>query len=168
MSKSILTQALLRQLLTYDAETGDFRWNVNRTNGVKAGDLAGTVNRSHGYVMICINDQRYRAHRLAWFYVHGDWPAFDLDHRDTDRTNNRMNNLRPTTDTMNTGNSRRYRNNTSGYKGVHWHKTKKAWFAHIRVDGKLVQIGRFIDPESAHAAYVAAAVAHFGEFARSG
>lgn len=162
------TQARVKELLDYNPETGVFTWKVNRTRGVKAGDAAGTINRSHGYIIVCIDNRRYRGHRLAWFVVHGSWPAFDLDHVDTDRTNNCIKNLRPTDDTMNTGNSSRYKNNTSGYKGVSWHKSKKAWFANIRVNGRLVCLGKFSDPQAAHNAYMTAARAHFGEFARAG
>ena len=96
-----------------------------------------------------------------------EWPPFDLDHIDGDRTNNRMSNLRPTNDRLNCGNAKRYKNNTSGHKGVSWHITKKAWFANIRVHGKLVHLGKFNDPETAHEAYMTAARKHFGEFARA-
>jgi hypothetical protein len=156
----------VRELLDYDPETGVFRWKMNRTNGVKAGDVAGVVNASHGYVIVCIENRRYRGHRLAWFYTHGEWPTFDLDHADADRTNNALSNLRPCNDALNVANARRRKDNTSGFKGVSWHKTKKRWFAHIRVDGVLRHLGGFSDPAAAHDAYAAAALKHYGEFAR--
>jgi hypothetical protein len=164
----MLTHDRLRELVFYDPETGNFTWRVKRSRGVKAGAIAGTRNRSHGYVMICLENHRYRAHRLAWFYVHGEWPDGDIDHIDGDRTNNRIGNLRPCCDRLNAGNARRYANNSSGYKGVSWHKGNRAWCAQIRIDGRLKHLGQYDCPKKAHGAYMTAARKVFGEFARAG
>lgn len=87
-----LTRDALVSLLHYDELTGIFTWRHDRGHGL-AGKVAGT-RTLHGYWQISINDRLYRAHRLAWFYVHGVWPARVLDHIDGDRLNNRLNNLR--------------------------------------------------------------------------
>jgi hypothetical protein len=91
-----------------------------------------------------------------------------IDHRDMVRDHNWIANLRPATVTQNLGNTRRRKDNTSGFKGVSLQgkKTKK-WCAEIKANGHRVRLGRFDTPEEAHAAYCAAAPQFFGEFART-
>lgn len=73
------TQALLRSLLDYDAQTGAFTWKVQRSPRIKAGALAGSTS-GNGYRYITVNGQTHSEHRLAWLYVHGEFPASELDH----------------------------------------------------------------------------------------
>jgi hypothetical protein len=165
-----LTQARLKELLHYDPETGVFTWLVWRPNGVKVGDVAGVVHGHTGYLRIKIDRRQYAAGRLAWLYMTGAFPAFRIDHEDTDKLNNRWCNLRPASASQNAANRTAPRNNTSGYKGVHYTRARtsyKKWAAHIRVDGVLKTLGYFSKPEEAHAAYVQAARAAFGQYARS-
>ena len=71
----------LRSILSYNPETGGFRWAVDRgcnANRMKAGSIAGSL-KSHGYVAIKINGVFYRAHRLAWYISTGEWPAPDIE-----------------------------------------------------------------------------------------
>jgi hypothetical protein len=89
-----------------------------------------------------------------------------VDHRDLDRTNNRWNNLRRATRSTNAANTRRQRNNTSGFKGVYPHHKTGRWYAQIRKDGRGYYLGSFATPQAAHEAYAAAARELFGEFAR--
>ncbi len=93
-------------------------------------------------------------------------PDERVDHKDGNNLNCRRDNLRVTNHAGNMQNSRRRKNNKSGYKGVWWHKDAHAWQAQIRVNGKAVHLGYFDTPEAAHAAYCNAAKAQFGEFAR--
>lgn len=90
----------------------------------------------------------------------------EVDHIDGDSLNNRRSNLRLATRSQNNMNKRRYRNNRSGYKGVRWNKQCQKWQAEIRLNNKVKYLGRYNDPEQAYAAYCAAAVELFGEFAR--
>ena len=77
--KSTLTAEVLRNLLSYDAETGIFTW-IGKPNGrVAHGAQAGTF-LPDGYVRIKLRRKLYLAHRLAWFYVHGVWPENEIDH----------------------------------------------------------------------------------------
>jgi hypothetical protein len=131
---------------------------------VRPGDVAGCP--SHGYILIRLDGMLHRAHRLAWFYVTGEWPPLGIDHSNLDRADNRWHNLRLATQSQNCANVRTRRNSASGLKGVVKHADK--WRAMIRNKGRMHHLGLFPTKEEAHAAYVAAAISFYGEFARSG
>ena len=161
-----LTQQRLREVLRYDPLTGVFCWRVTRSPNARAGSIAGCIN-AQGYVKISIDRRIHSAHRLAWLYTHGVWPAGDIDHKDAVRSNNSIANLRPATDSENGANARRPSDNTSGFKGVCWNGQHKRWVARIKAHGRRVHIGYFDNPAIAHKAYVAKAVELFGDFARA-
>src|SRR5436190_3052678 len=125
----------LKRLLSSDQETGEFRWRVSRRGHVKAGDLAGTSSPD-GYRRIFINGKPYLAHRLAWFYIFGEWPETEIDHKNTDHGDNSISNLRKATRSQNEGNKSRRADNTSGYKGVRWRNDIEKYEARIRIAGK--------------------------------
>lgn len=162
-----LTQARLKELLRYDPETGVFTWLVWHPNGVKVGDMVGVIHKDTGYRQIKIDGRPYVAGRLAWLYMIGALPSSRIDHEDTDKLNNSWHNLRPATASQNGANRCAPRNNTSGYKGVHFHKVRRLWQSQIRVAGKLLYLGRFDSIDLATAAYQSAAAKHFGQYARS-
>jgi hypothetical protein len=99
--------------------------------------------------------------------VTGSLPAQYIDHKDNDPSNNRFDNLREATPTENARNVRTPKRNTSGLKGASWYAPNGKWAAKIRVNGRLLHLGYHATVEQAHAAYVAAAHAYFGEFARA-
>jgi len=134
-----LTQARLKELLHYDPDTGVFTWRETgpgRKNGLIAGCL-----RVDGYWFIAIDQQRYLAHRLAWFYVHGYFPENDTDHINRIRTDNRISNLREASRQCNSRNSGLLSTNTSGIKGVCWNKNYSKWQANITDSGKQIYLG---------------------------
>lgn len=160
---------LLRSLLDYDPTTGTFKFRCradtsNAWNARWAGKEAGNLGEQL-YVSIQLLGRSYKAHRLAWLYVYGEWPDGDLDHEDTDRSNNRIGNLRSATRSQNLANTFPRSNNTSGFKGVTWNKKNSKWVAAIR-KGKSLHLGCFDEIEHAAAAYRIAAAYIFGEFAR--
>ena len=161
-----LTQERQRHLVSYDPENGVFRHNGVLGHRVSAGDEAGAVN-DRGYVKLCVDGRSYQGHHLAWLYVHGRWPKGKLDHRDRDRSNNRVDNLREATNSQNQANRAKQSNNTSGYKGVYWIATAQKWLAKIVHKRKQYHLGLFDSPERAHEAYRAGAERIHGEFARS-
>jgi len=91
-----------------------------------------------------------------------------VDHRDGDGLNNRRTNLREATRAQNARNARRSITNTSGFKGVTFHKGAGRWMAQIHVRGRHLYLGLHDTPEIAHEAYMAAARKHYGEFASNG
>lgn len=162
-----LTQARLREVLNYDPETGVFTWKISKSGGhIKSGRLAGSAN-SKGYIQIKFEGVSYKAHRLAWLYMTGRWPAEEIDHEDLDKGNNRWSNLREATQSQQVANRPVLKSSRSGLKGIRLCKHSGKWWARIRVQNKRVSLGCFDTPEAAHAAYCRAAVKHFGEFARA-
>lgn len=150
----MLTQERLKELLDYDPDTGAFTWKVNRTAGIKVGDIAGTNNQ--GYIMIRVDGKKYSAHRLAWLYVYGCWPTNEIDHINRVRGDNRSCNLREVTKQENGWNQSMYKSNKSGFTGVHWSQKESCWVAQIQKRGSKMTLGRYDTPEEANAAYVRA------------
>lgn len=158
-----LTQTRLRDLVTYDPETGVMRWRIPRRRA-RPGDIIGTRNEQ-GYLRVEINGRCYRVHRLIWLYVYGEWPPNEIDHINHVRDDNRLINLRLASPSQNQANKGPTQRNTSGYKGVSWHSQCKKWNAYITVRGRRKSLGLYPDKEQASAAYKAAARFHFGEYA---
>lgn len=154
----MITQRRLKSLLHYNSETGFFTWRVNKCR-VVAGDLAGRI--SLGYCVIKIDQGEYMAHRLAWLYMTGAWPKNQIDHRDRHRSNNAFLNLREATNKQNHENQGLPVSNTSGIKGVRWDASRQKWFAFIKHNGKMLNLGRFKVVEEATAARVKAESAMF-------
>jgi len=91
--------------------------------------------------------------------------AGDVDHIDGNGLNNQRCNLRMASRSQNNVNSKRPKNNTSGFKGVYPRSWDGKPVAQIGIDGRRVYLGTFDDPRDAARAYNEAAVKHFGEFA---
>lgn len=154
MAASILTQAKLKRLLDYNLETGLFLWKISKS-GIK-NIKAGTLN-SKGYIKIVINGKQYFAHRLAWMYVYGEFPNFQLDHINGIKSDNRISNLRIAEKSINNENLLKCKStNKSGYLGVTKRKGFDDFRADIRVNKKKIYLGIYKDAESAYFAYLQA------------
>lgn len=92
--------------------------------------------------------------------------GYQIDHINGNGLDNRRSNLRLCTCAQNQWNQSMRTDNTSGYRGVFWHKSSKCWTSSIRVHGKQIYLGLFKDKESAAVVYNEAALKYFGEFAR--
>jgi hypothetical protein len=149
MATKILTQARLKELLHYDADTGVFTNLVSR-QGLRygAGSIAGAKNRL-GYIVIQIDKVKIHAHRLAWLYVHGAWPTKQIDHINRKRDDNRLVNLRDVSASENIHNSSFGPLSASGVRNVVWHKRRKKWQAQIMVNNKYKYLGMFDDIKKA-------------------
>lgn len=153
----------LKSILNYDPTTGVFTWRASARNGW-VGRRAGSVNETSGYRRIYIDGRFYAEHRLAWFYIHGEWPSADIDHRNRQRIDNRLIAIRQATRSENSANRKRRVDNILGIKGVR-RKGAGRFEARIMKDGVAIQIGTFDSEKEAAAAYHAKAVELFGEFA---
>ena len=155
MAKADLTAHRLRELLTYDHETGVFT-NLTARGGICVGRKTGRVD-SRGYLQICLDGRRHLAHRLAWLYVTGQWPANEIDHINNVRLDNRLSNLREADRSINMQNIRNPRlGNTSGCLGVSYHKITAKWVAQIQAKGKKKHLGVFNTIEEAANVYIEA------------
>jgi len=159
----MITQEKLKEILSYDPETGFFTWNKRSENHFKshksfltwnskhAGKTAGSKHkkRSSFYVNIGIFWKIYSAHRLAFLYMTGDWPKHQVDHIDGDGLNNKWCNLRDVKAADNLKNLRLRVKNKSGCHGVYYRKELDKWAAKIGsgVTGK--HLGLFASKEAA-------------------
>jgi hypothetical protein len=158
MAEGILTADRLRETLHYDPETGVFTRKVRLAQRHQVGDRADFVVKGGGlagYYRVGLFSKRYLAHRLAWLYVHGEWPKHDIDHINGNPGDNRIANLRDVPNEINRQNMRAAcKGNSSGYLGVYWNKENRNWVARIQVNRKGIHIGCFSDPYIAHLAYL--------------
>ena len=157
-AKTLPSYSRLRELFDYDQETGQLINKSNRS-GVVAGSIAGCIN-SKGYIQIGIDNDAYLAHRLVWQWCLGLEPPDCIDHIDMDKANNRIENLRASTNALNRANTP-HRGGQSGFKGVYQDGSK--YRARMNVGGRTRNFGSYSTPELAHAAYCTAARSHYGE-----
>lgn len=170
-----MDQKYLHDCFDYDSETGELFWKLrprshfNTENGMKihaarfAGRVAGTSRRRAGkkntYLSVGLGDKRgMLVHRIIWCMAYGECPDI-IDHIDGDGTNNRIENLRSVSNSVNLRNTTMYATNTSGITGVAFRKDragKKNWLARIMVNKKSVQLGYFYTEGDAASARLAA------------
>ena len=170
--QDLITLAQMREILDYNSKTGAFLWKARADrskswNSAFAGTAAGWVDKK-GYIIITIGVD-YRAHRIAWLLAKGKWPPpeLDIDHRNRDKGDNRIENLRIATRTQNNANANLRSNNRSGAKGVSWDKVREKWTVRTRVGGKYCYLGRFDEFDDAVEAYRRAVIKAHGEFAKA-
>lgn len=158
----------VRELFSYDASDGTLRWKLKPRRGpaYRIGSIAGNLDK-RGYITISVDGIRMRAHRAIWAIMYGEWPTLEIDHINGNRFDNRLENLRLASRSENARN-RSYPNKV-GLRGVCFIKrnTLHPWRAQMRSNGRRLMLGHFATAEEAHAAYMAAAVADHGEFARA-
>lgn len=128
------------------------------------GEIAGTIQNNR-YRAVSFRGARELAHRLAWLYYYGEWPADDIDHINGNRDDNRISNLRLASRSQNNVNSVVPKNNTSGHKGAYYDKRRGHWVAEIWVYKRKIWLGSFPTTAEAGAAYQGALRLHYGEFA---
>jgi hypothetical protein len=157
----------LQALLEYNSENGHLKWLVRTAQRIQIGDRAGTVNPD-GYRQIRVFGRIYKAHRLIWFYVYGEWPKGWIDHINGNRDDNRITNLRVANGSQNSANSRKRTGGRSQYKGIYFHPHSGLWCARVTKNYKAVYCAYFRTDAEAHAAYVKAARRVFGEFFNKG
>lgn len=145
---------LVKSFLNYSPETGLFVWRerfnehglpIKNFNTRWAGKPAITAVHSKGYLCGNLFGNVELAHRLAWACAFDEWPAFQIDHINQIKTDNRLTNLRSVTNAENHRNMPMRKNNTSGVTGVYLDKRNGKWVS--RVAGKWV--GEFQNLSSA-------------------
>lgn len=157
-----------KELLEANFKTGKLFWkfrarnhfnsdnSFNRFNNNLAGKEAFTSKDTHGYFHGIILGKAYRAHRILWLLKHKQFPEFEIDHINQDRSDNRICNLREATPQQNSRNRSLRSDNKSGAVGVHFHKLTNKWTAQIHDGQRRKHLGLFETLESAIAARKAA------------
>lgn len=157
----------LQEVLDYDPETGVLLWRVRLSPRGNPGTPAGYVG-THGYRFVGIDGVRYLAHHLAWFHFYGV-PPDEIDHKNTKRDDNWIDNLREATSVQNARNRNRSSANTTGFKGVarfNHYGNRAKYRSSIRFEGKRIFLGLFHTPEEAYEAYCKKVRELHGEFGR--
>ncbi len=160
----MITLIILKRVLQYNPINGEFRWKVSLGSRCKLGGIAGTIN-DKGYRIIFIYHRKYKASRLAWFYMTGIWPKEEIDHKNLIKHDDSWDNLREANSSQNKANVALSIRNTSGIKGVTFYHGK--WQASIRLKGKSTHLGYFNNKEDAGIAYENAAKTEYREFYRT-
>ena len=148
---SLINQNRLKELVSYDIETGLMSWKAPRGR-VKPGTVISCQD-SRGYLVVRLDDKLYRVHRLAWLYVYGYMPN-TIDHINRNTSDNRILNLRECTQSENLLNASLSRHNKTGYKGVSFDKRKGLYRACTSKQRKHVFLGYFKTAEEAHKRYL--------------
>jgi hypothetical protein len=136
--------------ISYNPNTGEFVRLVGSGKGAKKGTVTkGSLDKSNGYLCVCVCGIQLYAHRLAWFLTHGSWPTQTIDHINRDKTDNRLQNLRDVSYADNNVNMGMRSHNTSGLEGVSWHAKARKWMAQIKRSGRYYYLGLFESTEDA-------------------
>jgi hypothetical protein len=160
----MLTKELLHEY--FDYQDGKLLWSkMSGTRSDLVGKEAGSINEQN-YRRIKIGNKLYMAHRVVFMYHHGYMPT-EVDHIDCDRQNNRIENLRAVSKKENCWNRKMPTNNTSGIKGVCWHKSTNRWYVQLQVNKKMKYLGTYEDIELAELVAIEARSKYHGEFARN-
>jgi hypothetical protein len=170
----------LRQLLSYDSDTGVFTHNQRplsmfsatwrhtaehgwrRWNTKFAGKRAGGIDKTHGYLKLQLVGNTIYGHHAAWAYVHGYWSESEIDHKNNEPSDNRIENLRVATSSQQKQNRRAGKFSKQLPKGVGWHTQRNKYRAYLGQK----HLGLFDTVEEAKEAYDRAASAQYGEFAK--
>ena len=152
-----LSQRGVRELINYDPETGIF------TRPGRPDEPVGRLHKD-GYRWLKIGEKEWSAHRLAWLYMTGEEASGDIDHINGIKDDNRFENLRVCESrSMNMGNQRLSRRNTSGAKGVS--RESGRYRARLHIKGKVYSSALLDSLDEAAHAYNKLALEHFGDFA---
>ena len=119
----------LKSLYEYDPETGSWTRLIS-SGGNLAGTPAGCVHPG-GYIKLKIKGDAYMSHRLAWFYMTGEWPKNRIDHVNGLEGDNRWCNLREATNSENMLNRKMNKNNKTGVKGVSFDNQTQRWSVQV-------------------------------------
>ena len=149
----------------FEYKDGSLFWKIAKQK-IKIGQKAGCLNNS-GYRIIRLNQKSYLEHRIIFALHHGYMPNF-IDHIDGNKLNNNIDNLREATKTQNHYNKSLQKNNTSGVKGVVWHKASKKWAVKLVVNKKIKNFGTYFDIEYAKFVVEAMRYKYHGNFANNG
>lgn len=142
----------VREYLHYDPASGIFTWVKSPARKIRIGSRAG-YSSVNGYRALKLRGQTVLEHRLAYLYMEGRWPDFEIDHRNRVRADNRWDNLRPAQHHENHQNRgikpRQFQPGARPTKGGRW-------YSRIKLRGRTQYLGTFDTEVEAGAAYLKA------------
>ena len=147
-----LTYQIANEYLAYNPETGQILRRKKTSRKTKEGQDACGMHSS-GYLRVTVLGERELAHRVAWLLYYGEWPKDKIDHRNGNRKDNRIANLREASTAENNQNMAGWRRSSSRFVGVSWDGSRLKWKAAITSGLKYKFLGRYDTEEEAHAAY---------------
>lgn len=131
---------LFRSYFAYDYETGDLFWKVKKSRRYP-GDPAQCLNC--GYLVTVLNGKIYRTHRVIWCIHNGPLArGVVIDHKDRNKLNNLLGNLRVATWGENMQNTKLRSDNSLGHKGIHQRENGRFRVA-VSANGKRTSVGTF-------------------------
>lgn len=136
----MITRELLKSLFKFNKDGSLTRLIKTNREALEGERTFGNLN-SRGYRRIGINGKHYLVHRLVFFYEKGFLPA-RIDHKDGNKDNNRIGNLRVCTPGQNISNSKKRKDNKSGIKGIKFSEKYGSWVAVVKYKGKAYQFQR--------------------------
>ena len=147
----------LRELFTYDAETGVLAWRISRSNTIRVGQVVANPSATTGYLRVSVNKKMLAAHRVAWALHYGQWPEGVIDHINHNRADNRIANLRDVPRLLNNlHRSGPQKNKGDLPLGVYLHKGRGKYYSQIQHNGHNRWLGYFPTAEAASEAHTAA------------
>ena len=146
MSKEIVTQEFLHA--SFDYKNGRL-YNKKSGHGKSTGSIAGTIKSDSGYRVIKIKGRAIYEHRLIFMWHYGYFPKI-IDHKNRNRSDNRIENLEDSNASKNAMNSGIWKTNTSGYRGVTKHTKNNSWIGQTWINGKKHHVGSFKTPYEAY------------------
>lgn len=152
----MLTQERLKEMFNYNKLTGDFI-RIKPLKGNQLYGIVGSLNND-GYISISVDWKRYGAHNLVWLYHYGKFPDLQLDHINSIKTDNRLENLREVSQAENQRNKKLHKNNKFGYHGIRYGKNKKSYRASITRENTTINLGTYKTLEEAISARVQAEI----------
>ncbi|MBK8772319.1 MAG: HNH endonuclease [Rhizobiales bacterium] len=161
--RSQITIEEVNRMVSYCPVTGKLFWKINKQNSGGIGSECGRTN-SAGYRRVVLHGCELKAHQVVWMLHHGEWPSGIVDHANSNKSDNRIENLRLATKAQNAANRKSNSNNTTGVSGVTFHKPTRKWVARIGLNMKRIHIGSFEKKDDAVKAYMAVSANYRGEF----
>jgi hypothetical protein len=158
-----ITQSYLKELFDY-REDGKLVRKATTSNRAKIGTIVGS-NNGNGYLRVCVKSKYCHVHRIIFMWHYGYFPK-EVDHKNGNRSDNRIENLREATHLQNGKNLSVRKNNKAGVNGVKWDSERNKWHASIRVNYKNIYLGRFVEVEDAIKARKIAEISFYKEWSR--